>query len=147
MTIFLDSSPLSLLTHPRQTATALACNQWLEGILDAGWKVLVPEIIDYELRREFIRVNRTKSIRRLDFLNLRLGYLPITTEAMRHAAELWATTRNTGQPTAPDNTIDVDIILAAQVRTSGYNEVIVATTNVGHLSRYINAAEWSDIQP
>lgn len=47
---------------------------------------------------------------------------------------------------APD-ALDGDVILAAQallVANEG-NEVIIATTNVGHLSRFVDAREWQDI--
>lgn len=67
---------------------------------------------------------------------------------MLKAAELWATARKGGYPTAaPPDALDADVILAAQallVANEG-NEVIIATTNVGHLSRFVNAREWQDI--
>ncbi|NEQ67432.1 MAG: hypothetical protein F6K21_18370 [Symploca sp. SIO2D2] len=67
---------------------------------------------------------------------------------MLKAAELWAQARNTGRPTADPKALDGDVILAAQailVAEEG-NEVIVATTNVGHLSQFIDAREWRLIQ-
>jgi predicted nucleic acid-binding protein len=74
-------------------------------------------------------------------------YLPITTAAMRRAAELWAIARQTGQPTAGDNTIDADVILIAQAQTLGVPGVVIATTNVGHLSRFTAAELWANITP
>jgi predicted nucleic acid-binding protein len=74
-------------------------------------------------------------------------YLPITTEVMLKAAELWATARQGGYPTAAPDALDGDVILAAQailVENEG-NEVTIATTNVGHLSRFIDACNWQDI--
>ena len=60
------------------------------------------------------------------------------------AAKLWAEARQTGQPTADAKALDGDIILSAQARllTNETTEVIVATTNVGHLSRFITAYDW-----
>ena len=52
--------------------------------------MVVPEIADYEVRREFIRARRTAGIARLDALISQLEYLAITTAAMRRAAEIWA---------------------------------------------------------
>ena len=67
--------------------------------------------------------------------------------AMRQAAELWAQARQQGQPTAGDNTIDADMILAAQALTLGTPNVVVATTNVGHLSRFVPAEPWQNVSP
>jgi hypothetical protein len=63
---------------------------------------------------------------------------------MLKAAELWAEARKRGRPTADPKELDGDVILAAQaalVADEG-NEVIIATTNVGHLSQFIDAREW-----
>ena len=109
--------------------------------------MIVPEITDYEVRRELLRTGRWSSIRRLDALAKATEYLPITTAAMQRAAELWAQARQQGQPTAGDNTIDADMILAAQALTLGVPQVIVATTNVGHLSRFVPADDWQNIVP
>lgn len=73
--------------------------------------------------------------------------LPVTTAAMRLAAELWARARQQGQPTAADNTIDCDVILAAQALTLGSPEIVIATTNIGHLSRFVPAELWQKILP
>jgi predicted nucleic acid-binding protein len=98
--------------------------------------VVIPEIADYEVRRELLRARKVAGVERLDALAALLEYLPITTVAMRQAAEFWATTRQQGQPTAGDKTIDGDMILAAQAVTLGTANVVVATTNVDHLSRW-----------
>lgn len=66
---------------------------------------------------------------------------------MRRAAKLWAQARQQGQPTAGDKTIDGDMILIAQAMTLEIAEVVVATTNVGHLSRFIAADLWQSIAP
>ena len=75
----------------------------------------IPEIADYEVRRGLILAGATRGIRRLDDLREELGfYIPISTAAMRRAAELWADARKKGNPTADENEIDADVILAAQ---------------------------------
>ncbi|WP_343217810.1 hypothetical protein [Halotia branconii] len=63
------------------------------------------------------------------------------------AAELWAEARKTGQPTADAKALDGDVILSAQARLLGSKvaEVIVATTNVAHLARFITASDWQSI--
>lgn len=106
---------------------------------------MIPEIADYEVRRELLRANKTKGIARLDELARFLEYLPLTTTAMRQAAQFWGQARQQGQPTAGDNTIDGDMILAAQVMTLAIPDAVIATTNVGHLSRFVAAGLWQDI--
>jgi predicted nucleic acid-binding protein len=145
--VLLDAAPLGLLSAPPQRADARACASWLSGLMKTGSRLIVPEITDYEVRRELLRAGKTRSARRLDDLAKATEYLPITTAAMRRAAELWAKARQQGQPTASDNTIDADMILAAQALTLGIPGVVVATTNVGHLSRFVPAEEWHNILP
>lgn len=94
-----------------------------------------------------MRASKTKGLARLDGLSQLLEYLPITTSAMRQAAELWAQARGPGQPTAGDNTIDGDMILIAQTIMLETSDVVIATTNVGHLSRFIAADSWQNIVP
>ena len=72
-------------------------------------------------------------------------YLAIETVAMRQAAVFWAEARRGGRPTAPDPALDADVILAAQATTLKRPDVIVATTNPKHLSRYVPAALWTEI--
>jgi len=108
--------------------------------------VIVPEIADYEVRRELVRIQSRNSLTNLDALNTRLEYLPLSTDAMRMAADLWAQARNAGQPTAADPALDGDVILAAQALTLN-TAVIVATTNPGHLVRFVAADIWSKIAP
>ena len=110
--------------------------------------MIVPEIADYEVRRELIRANKVRGITRLDALIDQVDYLPITTSAMRQAAAYWANARQQGQPTTVDSALDGDVILAAQAATlysANSANVIVATTNLKHLSRFVKAELWSDI--
>ena len=43
--------------------------------------------------------------------------------------------------------IDGDMILIAQAMTIESSEVIIATTNVSHLSRFIAAELWQNVKP
>ncbi|MGI0487903.1 hypothetical protein ACN4EK_20875 [Pantanalinema rosaneae CENA516] len=106
---------------------------------------MIPEIADYEVRRELLRANKVKGLARLDELSKLLEYLLITTNSMRQAAQLWAQARQQGQPTAGDKTIDGDMILVAQAMTLAIPTVVIATTNVGHLSKFIAAELWQNI--
>ncbi|WP_309224509.1 nuclease [Halomicronema sp. CCY15110] len=143
--IVLDTGPIGLITNPKLSSQGIACNQWLQVHLKAGDRVIVPEIADYEVRRELLRADKKRGLARLEGLCQGLEYLPITTTAMRQAAALWAQSRQQGQPTAGDKTIDGDMILIAQTQTLGDSDVVIATTNVGHLSRFVAADLWQNL--
>jgi hypothetical protein len=89
--------------------------------------------------------NKINGLGRLDELIDLAEYLPLTTLGMRQAAIFWAQARQQGQPTAGDNTIDADMILVAQATVLNVSDAIIATTNVGHLSRFFPAAIWQNI--
>jgi predicted nucleic acid-binding protein len=145
--VLLDAGPLGLLAHTRVSPVVLACRQWLTGLTAAGRRVIVPEITDFEVRRELLRIRQFRGVGRLDALAVQLEYLPLTTTAMRRAAELWAMARQQGQPTAADTDLDADVILAAQAQTLGVASVLIATTNIGHLTRLVPAELWQNIAP
>jgi predicted nucleic acid-binding protein len=125
----------------------IRCRRWLDDLLAAGRRVLIPEITDYEVRRELLRAKLAASVSFLDLLAQRAEYIPLTTAAMRKAAELWADARQRGRPTAADPALDADVILAAQALTLGAPQVVVATANVRHLARYVPAELWHAITP
>lgn len=143
--VLLDAELIGLVTNPQQSAESITCIRWLQGLVTSGIRVIVPEIADYEVRRELLRAGKTRGLARLDKLVQSMEYLPITTTAMRQAALFWAQARQQGQPTAGDKTIDGDMILVAQAVTLGVSDVVIATTNVGHLSRFVQADLWRNI--
>lgn len=128
-----------MLCHPRANPRF---STWFRRMLAAGTAVLIPEIADYEVRRELIRAKLGRSLERLDALKRELRYLPLTTRTMLRAAELWAEARNRGTPTADPKELDGDVILAAQAQQA---RAVVATDNVGHLSLFVNARNWEEI--
>lgn len=136
---------MGLLANPNRTGQTIPCRAWLQALLTNRRRVIVPEIADYEVRRELLRASKAKSIVKLNVLARRLEYLPITTPAMRLAAELWSQARQAGQPTAGDNTIDGDVILAAQALSLGLDDLVVATTNISHLARFVPCELWQNI--
>jgi predicted nucleic acid-binding protein len=145
--VVLDTGPLSLVTNPRASAETFRCNQWMQGLLRVGFDVAIPEIADYELRRELLRADKKKGVARLDQLKATILYLPITTGAMLKAAEFWADARKQGIQTADDKALDGDVILAAQAALlqNQSSTVVVATTNVKHLSLFVSAELWDQI--
>ena len=146
--IFLDAQVLALLSCPQKTTKTLAIRSWLRTMDAAGHVVYVPEVADYEVRRELLRAGREGNIANLDTIKLRARYVPTSTPAMLHAAELWARMRRTGAPDAPD----IDVILAAQILNLAATyklpiaDFVIATVDVGDLSRFgVAAREWQII--
>jgi predicted nucleic acid-binding protein len=115
---------------------------WVDRLQSAGTIIVLPEIADYELRRNFLLEGLTSSLTRLDQLKALFYYLPLNTGTMIKAAELWANARRRGRPTADPKELDGDVILAAQAIQVG---AIVATENVGHLSLFVEAKLWQHI--
>ena len=91
LAIVLDTTPLGLLSQKKGVPEADACRAWADGLDQFGCLFFVPEIADYELRREFIRQGNIGAVRRLDLFKAAVTgeYLPLTTPAVRLAADLW----------------------------------------------------------
>jgi predicted nucleic acid-binding protein len=143
--VVLDSNILGLISNPNVSADAMACKNWLDDLLRRETTIAIPEIVDYELRRELIRANKSRGLRSLDSLKLRFLYVPINTEMMLLAARIWAQTRQRGFPTASGNSLDADVILAAQslvVAKTLSLDLTIATTNVKRLARLAPARNW-----
>jgi len=145
--VFLDSGPLGLLTNARGKPGPDQCRRWAQALLSAGVRIFVPEIADYEVRRELIRAGASAGLRRLDDVRATLEFVPITSEMMLSAAQLWAEARRAGLPTAAPHALDGDCILAAQSLLSATpgDEAFVATDNVGHLGRFVDARPWETV--
>lgn len=108
--VMLDATPLGKLAHPSRKPDI---DSWFRGLLAAGVQVIIPEITDYEVRRSLLLGGLARSVAALDQLRQLVTYAPLTTPAMRRAAELWADARRQGQPTADPKELDGDVILAA----------------------------------
>ena len=152
MIVFLDTNVLGSLVNPTaKSPTVQAAKRWAKAMQEAGHFLIVPAIADYEIRRELCRRQAALSLAALDQFNGEVPgrFLPIETEALRIAAEEWGRVRNLGLPTADPKALDGDVILIGQVleQQLDASEYVVATDNVGHLSRFLNAQRWQDILP
>ncbi len=85
--VLLDTGVLGLATNPK-AVTSGAVLLWIKRLLRDGNRPLVPEIADYELRRELVRIASKTAIETLERMGTKLGYLPLDTDTMRRAAEL-----------------------------------------------------------
>ena len=154
MIVFIDTGILGLLANPNKKGEAADCEQWLLGLLSKGVLVLTSDICDYEVRRnlilELLRKPNINSISSLDELKDLITFLPISNEVIIKAANLWAEARIKGIPTADDKSLDADIIICAQYQVLEQEYpgryIVIATTNVKHLSNFAEAKEWQKIK-
>lgn len=149
--VVLDAGPTGDASKAPGNPSGIRCRTWIRSLLLAGVDVVVPAIADYEVRRELIRSAATGGVARLDTLRQDLRFLPLTDDALLLAAEFWAIIRNLGRPTAHPHALDGAARIASQASLCGApgDEVLIATTNVGHLARFpgIDARPWDRIAP
>jgi len=145
--VVLDATPLSLLCGPPTKPDVKAARRWRDVLVLAVHRLVIPEIIDYELRRELLRARKDASAARLTALRGPLDYTVLTTAAMERAARLWADARQSGRPTAGDKDLDVDMILIAQAEALGLSNTVIATSNLAHIAPFHQAEFWSSITP
>ncbi len=148
--VFLDSGPLGEVTkiHPSNDAI-----RWVNFVKEKRIALRIAEIIDYELRRELTlqglrgEINSYKSIRNLNKYRQTKQFLPLDSSVtLTDACDIWADLRFNNKGTADIKNIDVDVILAAQVLSlkNKFNEIIIVTDNVEHISRfqYLDVKVW-----
>jgi hypothetical protein len=138
-----------MATNARSSPDNVECTQWVKALIAGGVGIIVPEIADFEVRRELLRINKRSGIRRLDAFKTAMGvtYMPLTPRTMLRAAAFWAEARRRGRPTADPHALHCDVILAAQAAlfADDGDDVTIATTNVGHLAQFVQAAHWRSI--
>lgn len=146
--IVLDAGPLGIISNPKATPENELARALVEQWLERGAVVVLPEIADYEVRRELLRVGKSTGLARLDALRDSLEFWPITSGAMTRAAQLWAQARRQGRPAASNLSLDADMILLAQAEEAAQvldGTVVVATTNVRHLTAFANVRQWQNV--
>src|SRR4051794_8339165 len=148
MIIVLDTFPASSVAKRPGTVPTLLdqCRQWIGTCEAAGHRVLVPAIAYYEALRELEMRQATQQVARLQAFCLQpRRFIPLTTQHLEPAPRLWGQQRRPGQPTADPKALDGDVILAAQALSLGVSapDLIVATTNPGHLSALVPCDLWT----
>jgi hypothetical protein len=162
MIVLLDSNTLGVLAKPKRSFDkpsdeSQVCQQWFYGLLSRGNRVLTSEISDYEIRRGLLSdlINSKKSPLGLQILDALatdglLEFSPVSKQVLILAANLWAEASSLGKQTSDSKNIDAGMIISAQYRIlcEDYpgQQVIVATTNLKHLSIFCEAANWQDIK-
>ena len=153
MIVFIDSGILGKLCNPNSSDEVDAVRDWLYSLLAKGIFVVSSHVCDYEVRRslilESLRKPNTDSLKDLNDLQDLITFLPLTDEVMKEAAGIWAEARIQGMPTADEKSLDADVIICAQYKLLEKEYpgryIVIATTNVDHLSRFAEAKEWHDI--
>ena len=140
----MDTGPLGLIANPFHVSREGDILQWIRAYVQAGNRLMVLVVADYELRRERVRRKNARALRLLDQFTAVVPdqYLPLSDESLQLAATLWADARNQGRPTADLRELDCDVLIAAQALSydAAGLEVVGATSNLGHLSQYVQSA-------
>ena len=147
--VVLDAGPLGIITNPKATSENELSRALVRRWQARGAVVVVPEVADYEVRRELLRLGKSAGLGRLNTLRQTVTFWPITSDTMLRAAELWAQARQQGRPSAPNLALDADMILLAQAEEVAREleaEAVVATTNVRHLAPFANVRQWQDVR-
>lgn len=150
MIVFLDSGVLHTLISNSKVKEVIDCQNWFYYLLSRSALIVTSAICNYEVKRELVRRNNVGEINNLNQLKKLIDSLPVDEPTLDLAAELWAEARNQGIPTADNLSLDADVIICAQyqllARKYPGRYVVIATTNVKHLSRFAEAQEWQNIK-
>ncbi len=150
MIVILDSGVLHTLVSTSKVKEVTDCQDWFYYLLSRSVLVVTSSLCNYEVKRELIRRKKVKEINNLNQLKALIDFLPVDDSTLELAAELWAKARNRGMPTADDLSLDADVIICAQYQLLAEEYpgryVVIATTNVKHLSRFTEAKEWPNIE-
>jgi hypothetical protein len=154
MIALIDSGVLGKLCNPNSSPEVEAAREQLYALLTKGIYIVSSQICDYEVRRSLIlnsmRGLTSEGIDNLNKLAEFIDFLPVNNTVLKEAASLWAEARIQGIPTADDKSLDADIIICAQFKLLEKEYpgryIVIATTNVKHLSRFTEAKEWQAIE-
>jgi predicted nucleic acid-binding protein len=150
--LLLDSNILGQLVQPVAEKNRPMVTIMGRLFQDVRYQICFPEIADYEFRRKLLHLAQhphqarkwaREALKVLDEL-VSTDYVPITTETMRLAANLWAQTRISGQPRGSEEKLDADVILAAQAQQVGGQ---ILTTNEKHFKNIADLFDWRSFQP
>jgi predicted nucleic acid-binding protein len=148
--VIVDSGVLYTLITTSQVQEVIDCQDWFYSLLSRGVYFVTSTICKYEVKRELIRRKKVQEINNLEQLKTLVEFLTVDEQTLDVAAELWAKARDRGMPTADDKSLDADLIICAQWQLLAEEfpgrYIVIATTNVSHLSRFAEAEEWQNIK-
>lgn len=94
--VLFDSGPLGLAVCRTGTKGLAEFGTRLAELEMAGVTILIPAVIDYEVRRELVRIGATAKLRQLERWRQRFAVLPVLEATWFRAAEFWALSRRMG---------------------------------------------------
>lgn len=143
----LDSNIVSKLCHPKNSANTDIVFWFINFLNKDGKEIYLPEIVAYEVRRGLrhkqLQDPNSKNFERFEAFSKHLTYQPINTKVFQIAEKLWVEARMNGYSTASNDSLDGDVLLAAQALEIGAS---VITENVKHLKNYVKTYHWKDLQ-
>ena len=110
MIIVLDSELLGLASSSLRRPEVARCHAWLRDLDLAGSLVYFPAIADYEVRRGLLSARAAVGPPPPRQPGRRARLVPVSTAALKLAAELWAQLQWAGLPTAHPLALDADCI-------------------------------------
>src|SRR4051812_31700677 len=112
----LDAGPLGLACGNPARDEVRRFNLWMLLAKADGVWIVVPDIVDYEVRRGLISEagRGAMGLKRLDALYALVRTIPISTASLKFAAELWGKALLDGATISDTRALGADAILAAQ---------------------------------
>jgi len=148
--VLLDACTLGKVSNPNDTEENRRCREWSLDLRRKGTSVRVPEIADYEIRRELIRAYKSEGLRLLDETK-QFGFVSLSEASLILAAELWADAhRLIGRTASDDPKLDPDMIICGQAKVLAMAEgagVVVATENLVHFVPFVDGTYLVDAKP
>lgn len=137
---------MSPLCHPKVPGHADILKWFIDFSSDSSNHFYLPEIVSYEVKRGLFELKIKHpdfmGLERFEALSSQLEYLPLTKQMWDKAAELWAKKRSEGKLTASQDSLDGDVLLAAQaLQIKG----IIITENFKHLQALVPCKNWRDL--
>lgn len=142
----LDSNIISKLIHPKHPNNKDIGEWFISFVNKNGQEIYLSQIVAYEIRRGLLvkklKDSACKSLERYEQFANHLTFLPINTRTFRIAEKLWAEARINGYPTAGDNSLDCDVLIAAQAIEISAS---IITENIKHLKNYVPTHHWKEL--
>ena len=102
----------------------------VNAITANGHALIIPPVVDYEIRRGLLAKNYLKKLKRFEQIQQFIGVGTFDSEIWRKSAEIYATLSKQGKPIG--KSFDGDVFVAAYCVVNGYTLI---TNNKKHFER------------